>query len=196
MENRILIIGDELFGEQGEVASRAAEMLLCREPSRPMQFSINSPVPLSIPQLVSRAASDIIGKKAGRIVLGLGLRDLKKDPGTGAETAENYAGLMRELVNKTQSGLFAVTVPSDFLPGAVEKVDLLNARIRAFETDFPSRVKVFDFAKQAEIFKEKQLERGKFARSLYSEDAKPTSLCITLESLFLQDCILRELEDK
>jgi hypothetical protein len=103
---------------------------------------------------------------------------------------------MRELVNKTQSGLFAVTVPPDSVPGVSDKVEILNNAIRAVETDFASRVKVFDFAKHAEVFKEKQLERGKFARSLYSEDAKPTSLCITLESLFLQDCILRELEDK
>ena len=195
MENRILIIGDELLGEQGEVASRVAEMLLCREPSRPMQFSINSPVPLSIPQLLSRAASDVIGKKAGRIVLGLGVRDLRKDYGTGAETAENYRNLVSELVNKTQSGMFVVTVPVDFFPEALDKADLLNAAIRALETEFSPRVKVFDLARHAEIFKEKQLERGKFARSLYSEYAKPTSLGITLESLFLQDCILKELED-
>ena len=136
MENRILIIGDELFGEQGEVASRAAEMLLCRAPSRPMQFSINSPVPLSIPQLLSRAASDVIGKKAGRIVLGLGVRDLRKDYGTGAETAENYRNLVSELVNKTQSGMFVVTVPVDFFPEALDKADLLNAAIRALETEF------------------------------------------------------------
>ena len=196
MENRILIIGDELLGEQGEVASRMAEMLLCREPSRPMQFSINAPVPLTIPQLIVRAASDIIGKKAGRIVLGLGLTDLKKDSGSGFLTAENYTSLVRELVNKTQSGIFVVTIPLDSVPGVSDKVDILHNAIRAFETTFPTRVKVLDFAKHAENFKEKQLERGKFARSLYSEDAKPTSLCITLESLFLQDCILRELEDK
>ena len=196
MENRILIIGDELLGEQGEVASRMAEMLLCREPSRPMQFSINAPVPLTIPQLIARAASDIIGKKAGRIVLGLGYSDLKKDSGSGFLTAENYTSLVRELVNKTQSGIFVVTIPPDSVPGVSDKVDILNNAIRAFETTFHTRVKVLDFAKHAENFKEKQLERGKFARSLYSEAAKPTSLCITLESLFLQDCILRELEDK
>ena len=89
-----------------------------------------------------------------------------------------------------------MTIPPDSVPGVSDKVDILNNAIRAFETTFPTRVKVLDFAKHAENFKEKQLERGKFARSLYSEDAKPTSLCITLESLFLQDCILRELEDK
>ena len=116
MENRILIIGDELFGEQGEVASRCAEMLLCRAPSRPMQFSINAPTPLSIPQLIQRAASDIIGKKAGRIVLGLGLRDLRKETCDGAKTAENYGDLLRELVNKTQSGIMVVTIPPDYLP--------------------------------------------------------------------------------
>ena len=195
MENRILIIGDELFGEQGEVASRCAEMLLCRAPSRPMQFSINAPTPLSIPQLVQRAASDIIGKKAGRIVLGLGLRDLRKETGDGAKTAANYAGLVRELVNKTQSGIMVVTIPVDYLPEARDQIDIINEALRGYPLEYPVRVKVFDFAAHAEIFKEKQLERGKFARSLYSEDAKPTSLCITLQSMFLEDCILKEMEE-
>ena len=195
MENRILIIGDELFGEQGEVASRCAEMLLCRAPSRPMQFSINAPTPLSIPQLIQRAASDIIGKKAGRIVLGLGLRDLRKEAGDGAKTAENYANLVRELVNKTLSGIMVVTIPADFLPDASDQIGIINETIKGLAGQYPDRVKVFDFAAHAEIFKEKQLERGKFARSLYSEDAKPTSLCITLQSLFLEDCILKEIKE-
>lgn len=195
MENRILIIGDELFGEQGEVASRCAEMLLCRAPSRPMQFSINAPTPLSISQLIQRAASDIIGKKAGRIVLGLGLRDLRKETADGAKTAENYANLVRELVNKTQSLIMVETIPVDFLPGAEKDIGIINEAIKAFETQYPDRVKVLDFVAHAETFKEKQLERGKFARSLYSEDAKPTSLCITLQSLFLEDCILKEIKE-
>ena len=62
MENRILIIGDELFGPQGEVAARCVEMLLCRKPNRPMQFSVNAPVLPSLSQLLARASSDIIGK--------------------------------------------------------------------------------------------------------------------------------------
>ena len=195
MENRILIIGDELFGEQGEVASRCAEMLLCRAPSRPMQFSINAPSPLSISQLIQRAASDIIGKKAGRIVLGLGLRDLRKEAGNGVKTAENYANLVRELVNKTLSVIMVVTIPVDFLPDARDQIDTINETIMGFAEQYPDRVKVLDFSAHAEIFKEKQLERGKFARSLYSEDAKPTSLCITLQSLFLEDCILKEIKE-
>ncbi|MBR4347540.1 MAG: hypothetical protein IKP90_01155 [Fibrobacter sp.] len=195
MENRILIIGDELFGEQGEVASRCAEMLLCRAPSRPMQFSINAPMLLPIPQLIQRAASDIIGKKAGRIVLGLGLRDLRKEAGDGAKTAENYSNLVSELVNKTQSGIMVVTIPADFFPDARDQIDIVNERIRGLQALYPDRVKVFDFAAHAEVFKEKQLERGKFARSLYSDDAKPTSLCITLQSLFLEDCILKEIKE-
>lgn len=195
MENRILIIGDELFGDSGEVATRCAEMLLCREASRPMQFSINSPVPLSISQLISRAASDIIGKKAGRIVLGLGLHDLKKEPLQGAKIAESYANLVEELVNKTLSGIFVATIPSELLPAASAQVAIINETVRSFVNRFPNRVKVFDLAANAESFKQKQLERGKFARSLYSEDAKPTSLCITLHSMFLQDCILKEIEE-
>ena len=78
MENRILIIGDELFGEQGESANRFAEILLCREANRPVQFSINAPAPQTLQQLYDRASADIIGKKAGRIIVGLGLKELKR----------------------------------------------------------------------------------------------------------------------
>lgn len=196
MENRILIIGDQLFGEQGEVATRCAEMLLCRAPNRPMQFSINSPTPLLLPQLLSRAASDIIGKKAGRIVLGLGLHDLTRgEHGNGSKTAGNYENLVRELVNKTQSDILVETIPGDMLPDASDQIEVINEAIRGFEGAFPGRVKVLDFARHAEFFKEKQVERGKFARSLYSDEAKPTSLCITLHSLFLQDCILKEIKE-
>ena len=66
----------------------------------------------------------------------------------------------------------------------------LDDFIRAQADKCPDRVHVLDFAAHAEKFKEMQAERGKFARSLYSDDAKPTSLCLTLLSLFLQDCIL------
>lgn len=195
MENRILIIGDELFGDQGEVASRCAEMLLCRCPNRPMQFSINAPTPLSIPQLIARASSDIIGKRAGRIVLGLGLGDLLKEHGDGRKTVENYGSLVHELVNKTLASIFVVTVPAELLPDAFDQISLINEALRGFVSQYPQRVNVFDFAAHADFFLKKQLERGKFARSLYSEDSKPTSLCVTLQSMFLQDCILKEIED-
>ena len=78
MENRILIIGDELLGEQGEAANRFAEILLCRDANRPIQFSINAPAPQTLQQLYDRASADIIGKKAGRIIVGLGLKELKR----------------------------------------------------------------------------------------------------------------------
>ena len=181
MENRILIIGDELFGPQGEVAARCVEMLLCRKPNRPMQFSVNAPVLPSLSQLLARASSDIIGKQAGRIVLGLGLSEMKREGGDASKVSESYGALVDEIIKKTQSFLDLVTVPKDLLPE-------IDGRAQADKC--PDRVHVLDFAAHAEKFKEMQAERGKFARSLYSDDAKPTSLCLTLLSLFLQDCIL------
>ena len=63
------------MGEQGEAANHAAEIILCREANLPIQFYINAPAPQSIPLFLARLASDIIGKKAGRLVMGLGLRN-------------------------------------------------------------------------------------------------------------------------
>ena len=194
MENRILIIGDELLGSEGEAAFRCSEMLLCAEPNRPMQFSINAPMSLSIPQLFARASSDIIGKKAGRIVLGLGYNDLKRERGVAEVVAEHYRTLLEELLKKTQSGLDLLTIPTEMLPEGGDQVAALNQSIRDFVDMAPDRVKIFDWEAHVQKFQTKQEERGKFGRSLFSEASKPTSLCVTLLSMFLEDCILRELK--
>lgn len=193
MENRFLIIGDEFFGEYGEVASRCSELMLCAAPNRPMQFSLNAPVLLTIPQLLARSSADIIGKKAGKIILGLGFRDLMHERGNGAKVAENYSALIDELLKKMQSSqLYLVTLPKDLLPNDEEQISVLNEAIRGFVKKDAEHIHILDFEKESQIFQEKQLERGKFARSLYSESAKPTSLCLTLLSMFLQDCILKK----
>ncbi len=194
MENRILIIGDEMLGSEGEAAFRCSEMLLCAEPNRPMQFSINAPLPLSIPQLFARASSDVIGKKAGRIVLALGFSDLKRERGSAEAVAENYRMLLDELLKKTQSEMDLLTIPTEMLPEGADQVELLNQAIRGFVDLAPERIGVFDWESHVRKFLEKQEERGKFGRSLFSEASKPTSLCITLLSMFLEDCILKELK--
>ena len=55
-------------------------------------------------------------------------------------------------------------------------------------------VKIFDFAAYVADFKEKQLERGKFGRSLYTEDGNPTSICNTFLALYLYDCVIKEMK--
>lgn len=194
MENRILIIGDELFGEHGEAAVRCSEMLLCVRPNRPMQFSLNAPCLTSMGQLMARASSDIIGKRAGRTVFGLGYGEMLIARGDGRQVAETYGKLVDEILNKTVSEIHLITVPRDFLPAVPDQVDVLNESIRGFAGMSADRIHVDDFDAHVEVFKKKQLERGKFARSLFSDDAKPTSLYLTLLSLFMQDCILKVLK--
>lgn len=194
MENRILIIGDELLGEQGEAANHAAEIILCREANRPIQFSINAPAPQTFSQLVNRAASDIIGKKAGRLVMGLGLRELKREGGNGEVVGRAYRELAELLVKKVQGGIHFLTIPVDMFPEAKFEVDYLNNVIRGFSDLAPQRVSVWDFALYAEDYKEKQAERGKFARSIYNENGKSTSLGNMLMAIFLQECILNEVK--
>ncbi|MCQ2108119.1 MAG: hypothetical protein MJZ05_05070 [Fibrobacter sp.] len=194
MENRILIIGDELLGEQGEAANRFAELLLCREANRPIQFFINAPAIQTIPQFVARASSDIIGKKAGRMIFGLGLKDLKRGGSDYNKVFEQYSALADEIISKTMSPLHFLTIPTDTLPIAPAQVGALNEMILGFRNKNPERVKILDFAAHVEVFKEKQLERGKFGRSLYTEDGKPTSLCNTLLAVFLYEEIIKELK--
>lgn len=192
VENRTLIIGDELFGDQGEAAHRCVELILCREANRPIQFSINAPVAQTLVQLRSRVSTDVIGKKPGRIVLGLGLKDLNKGGVDYRQVFEQYRLFVDDVLNKTSSPVHLLTIPADMLPAARAQLDGLNDLIRSLQEK--ARVSVFDFAAYAQVFKEKQVERGKFGRSIYTEDGKPTSLCNTLLALFLQECILKELK--
>ena len=116
MENRILIIGDEILGEQGEAANRFAEILLCREANRPIQFSINAPAPQSLKQLYDRASADIIGKKAGRIIMGLGLKELKRGGNDYSGVFSLYETLANEILSKTLAPLHFITIPEDMFP--------------------------------------------------------------------------------
>ena len=195
MENRILVIGDELFGGKGEEANRFVEAVLCREPSRPVQFSVNVPVAVSLSQIRSRLSADIIGKNAGRIVMGLGLRELNHGGADGASVANLLTSLVTELVNKTQSRLFLLTIPSEMFPIAVNEVEYLNSSIREICELNKNRITLLDFAKFAEVFKEKQMERGKFGRSLFMENGEATSLCCMLLALYLQDKLVEDLKE-
>ena len=195
MENRVLVIGDELFGGKGEAANRFVEAVLCREPSRPVQFSVNVPVAVSLSQIRSRLSADIIGKNAGRIVMGLGLRELNHGGADGASVANLLTSLVTELVNKTQSPLFLLTIPSEMFPIAVNEVEYLNSSIREICELNKNRITLLDFAKFAEVFKEKQMERGKFGRSLFMENGEATSLCCMLLALYLQDKLVEDLKE-
>ncbi|WP_405342691.1 hypothetical protein [Fibrobacter sp.] len=194
MENRILIIGDELLGEQGEAANRFAEILLCRDANRPVQFSINAPAPQSLQQLYDRASADIIGKKAGRIIVGLGLKELKRGGKDYNGVFGTYEKLANEVLNKTLAPIHFLTIPEDMFPVAPSQLTALNDLIRGLQQKDEKRVKILDFAAYVADFKEKQLERGKFGRSLYTEEGNPTSICNTFMALFLYDFIKRELK--
>lgn len=194
MENRILIIGDELLGEQGEAANRFAEILLCKEANRPVQFSINAPAPQTMQQLFDRAAADVIGKKAGRIIVGLGLKELKRGGTDYNGIAVLYEAIVDEILSKTFAPLHLLTVPEDMFPVAPSQLTALNEKIREFAAKDAERLKVMDFAAYVAAFKEKQLERGKFGRSLYAENGMPTSICNTFLALYLYDCIMKEIK--
>ena len=195
MENRVLVIGDELFGPKGEAANRFVEAVLCREPSRPIQFSLNVPVAVSLSQIKARLSSDVIGKNAGRIIVGLGLRELNQGGADGASVANLLLLLVNELVNKTQSRLFMLTIPSEMFPIAVHEVEFLNTSIREICKMNENCIELFDFAKYAEDFKEKQMARGKFGRSLFMENGEPTSLCCMLLALYLQEKLVEDLKE-
>lgn len=184
-----------MFGPKGEAANRFVEAVLCREPSRPIQFSLNVPVAVSLSQIKARLSSDVIGKNAGRIIMGLGLRELNQGGADGASVANHLLLLVNELVNKTQSRLFLLTIPSEMFPIAVNEVEFLNTSIREIIKMNENRIVLLDFAKFAEEFKEKQMARGKFGRSLFMENGEATSLCCMLLALYLQEKLVEDLKE-
>lgn len=189
MDNRILVIADQLFGENGEAASRFSELLLCKEPERPLQFVLNVPLAYPLAQLPAKIAFDIIGKQAKRIVLGVGQRELSR----GTEPKEIFEileTLVKELLLKTTSYIYLVTIPPEALPEVASSVVLLNSMVQKLAGE---RVRIADFAAAAETFMEQQAKRGKFARTLYSESGKTTSICQTLLALFMQDAFLEDI---
>lgn len=182
MENRILIIADELFGENGEAAERFSELLLCSEPERPLQFVLNAPLPYSVRELLSKVSPDVIGKQAGRIFLGLGLRELRHGARPEA-LAATFSELLHDVLLKTDSRLFLVTIPDGALAEQPSVLEKWNAVLKGFAGE---RVMVLDFAAHVAEFRERQLARGKFARSLFGGSGVPTPICCMLLSLYLQ----------
>ncbi len=183
MTHRIQIIGDELFGVGGEAADLFSELVLCENPSRPVQFAISATVRYPIATVQERAPSDIFGKLAERIVLGLGLHEMRMRPNP-EEVFLSYESLVSEILSKTASVLYLLTIPREAFPDLAFEVESFNARVRAL--DDGDRVHVLDFARHVEEFERDQVLRGKFARSLYDSNGMATSLCHMLLGLFIE----------
>ena len=195
MTHRIQIISDELMGADAEAAELFSEIVLCENPTRPVQFAISSSVRYPLSTVLSRAPYDIFGKLAERIVLGLGLHELRTVTDADAVFA-SYKLLLDELLSKTASVLYLITIPKKAFPEGETEVSKFNEKVRGL--DDGDRVHVLDFDSHVENFEKAQLLRGKFARSLYDSNHNPTSLCHTLLGLFLSQRIFnskKELEN-
>jgi hypothetical protein len=143
---------------------------------------------------LDRASADIIGKKAGRIIIGLGLKELKRGGTDYNGVFTLYQALAHEILNKTLATVHFLTIPEDMFPQAPSQVVALNDLIRGLAAKDDKRVRIMDYAAYVADFKDKQLQRGKFGRSLYTDEGLPTSICNTFLSLFLYDFIKIELK--
>lgn len=170
------------MGADGEAAALFSEIVLCENPSRPVQFAISAQVRYPIESLLSRAPYEIFGKLSERIVLALGLHELRMRPDPACAFA-SYKILIDEILSKTASVLYLLTIPAQAFPECASEVEAFNLQVRGM--DDGDRVHVMDFAKHVDSFEKDQILRGKFARSLYDSTDRPTSLCHTLLGLFL-----------
>ncbi len=187
MENRILLIADEMFGEHGEAAVRFSEILLCAEPTRSLQFILNAPLSYSIEQLCAKASLDIMGKQAGHIILGLGFRDLGhgKNP---EHLIQIFRDLVSEIKQKTKASIYIVNIPPALFPEIPSALNTWNTALAHITSEL--NVELFDFASAVDDFLQKQQLRGKFARNLFDETGnfyRPTSFCLTFLALFLKE---------
>jgi len=127
-------------------------------------------------------------------VIGLGLKELKRGGNDYNGVFSVYESLVDEILNKTLAPVYFLTVPEDMFPMAPSQLTALNELIRSLAKKDERRVKILDYAAYVADFKEKQLERGKFGRSLYTDEGIPTSICNTFLALFLYDSIKKELK--
>jgi hypothetical protein len=192
VDNRILVLADDFFGENGEAASRFSELFLCREPEHSVQFVLPGPFNISLEKLFQRASADIIGKQAGHIIIGLGLVELRKAL-DAQKVFDNYMLLIQELLSKTKAFLYLVNIPESAFNEASLQVSLWNELLKTISHP---RVFLFDFATSVQDFVQQQHHKGKFARSLYTKDSTPTSLCYMKLGLFIQEQLLNTMKEK
>ena len=100
-----------------------------------------------------------MAQKAGRIVLGLGYDEFKRERGVGEVVAEHYQALLDELLKKTQSDLDLLTIPNEMLPEGADQLEALNRAIRSFVNMAPDRVKIFDWDAHVQKSQAKQQDR-------------------------------------
>ena len=182
METRTLVIADELFGPRGEAAEIFSQLVLCLEPETPRQFLFHTPFHGSIKSLCSKVDIDIAGKKPWRIILGLGLRELRL--GVEVQTLFNtFKDLLQEISKRISSEIYVVTIPEAALPDAPSVLLHWNALLNTL--DLP-HVTVLDFAKAEAEFQKRQSARGKYSRNLWEESGAPAPICLMLLALFLQ----------
>ena len=183
MENRILLLGDELFGPCGEAALRFSELLLAKEQTRKLQFILNAPIPYSLKELQKKIAMDVTGKQASKIIVGIGLHEIK----TGKDFSylkELFDFIFSEIKQKSNARIFVLTIPLAFCPEAVSVTEALN---QFFFSSEDARLSVFDFNKAFTEFSESQKANGKFARTLLDDTYLPTSITETFLGMFLQE---------
>ena len=86
------------MGVGGEAATLFSELLLCEYPTRPVQFAISASVRYPLSTVIARAPGDIFGKLAERIVLGLGLHELRQ-VADGEKVFASYKILVDEILS-------------------------------------------------------------------------------------------------
>lgn len=187
MENRTLVIADEMFGPRGEAAELFSQLLLCLEPERPRQFVFNTPLYGSIESLYAKQELDIIGKQAGRIIFGVGLRELRR--GVPPEELFNlFRKLILDVSVRITAEIYLVTIPEAASPNTPFSINHWNDLIGTLQS---SNIILLDFAKEETLFQQRQLARGKFVRNLWNEEGEPTPMCLTLLALFLQKSFMK-----
>lgn len=156
MRDTFLFLSDGYTGPDGESWQLLADMLLCEYPARPLSFHISSRDWNTPAYLHANCSREIIGKKAGTIILCLGWQELAKPNANWEKSRDDVQLLLQEIAKNSQARVICTTV---YAPHH-ESITPWNAAIKQ---QAPECV---DFSEICEHYQDQQAMRGEFSRNL------------------------------
>ncbi len=181
MRDTYLFVSDGYTGSDGESWQLLADMLLCESPARPLAFHISSRDWNTPAYLHANCSREIIGKKAGTIVLCLGWQELTRPNAHWERTRADFQLLLQEIAKNSQARVICTTV---YAPHH-EPIAPWNTVIREHAPE------CVDFAAICEHYQEQQAMRGEFRRNLADSSGEPGHLGRMLFALSVKNILTR-----
>jgi len=185
VKNRYLLIGDPYWGVESGTPGLFADLLLCKNPTLPLDFLIDSSSRNTLDRLFQTCPREIIGRKAGTTILCAGWTELQ-GPDTVESVIERFDRLVQEIQHNSQTQLWIMTLPENSMADS----NLLQRKLKRFNdfirTDIiKMQLKILDFDAMVQDYQHLQKARQDMMRSLFTETGELNGLGQMLLALSL-----------